>query len=271
MKKKKKKKELKPWMHIVALFIGVFLVAYLISFLLDSNSVFKSKFEIKNRTKEIEKYQKDNPEIKANGWLRVQGTNIDYPVAYDKEFEVLQNEIEDFVWVLENPKELLPRTVIFGHNIKNVSNNPLITNENHSRFEQLMSFIYYDFAKENQFIQYTKDGKDYVYQIFSVTLIDDHELLRSGNLDKEVFKDYIKQAQEDSFFEYDIEVDENDKIITLVTCTRFFYPNTTYKFKVEGKLLTEDANLDIVDVKERENYKDIKDSLKGGEVDEETA
>ena len=53
MKKKKKKKELKPWMHIVALFIGVFLVAYLISFLLDSNSVFKSKFEIKNITQNV--------------------------------------------------------------------------------------------------------------------------------------------------------------------------------------------------------------------------
>ena len=271
MKKKKKKKELKPWMHIVALFIGVFLVAYLISFMLDSNTSFKTKFKIEDRTKEIENYQKSKSNVTTNGWLRVQGTNIDYPVLYDKEFEVLQNEIDDFVWVLENPKELLPRTVIFGHNIKNVSNNPFITNETHSRFEQLMSFIYYDFAKENQFIQYTKDGKDYLYQIFSVTLIDDHELLRSGNLEKDVYSDYIKQAKENSFFEYDIEVDENDKIITLVTCTRFFYPNTTYKFKIEGKLLTDEEKLDIVDVKEKENYKEIKGSLKGGEVDEEQA
>ena len=35
-----------------------------------------------------------------------------------------------------------------------------------------MAFIYYDFAKENKYVQLTMDGKDYVYQIFAAGFID---------------------------------------------------------------------------------------------------
>ena len=40
---------------------------------------------------------------------------------------------------------------------------------------RLVSKIYgealYDFAKENQFIQLTMDGKNYLYQVFAVTFL----------------------------------------------------------------------------------------------------
>ena len=119
------------------------------------------------------------------GWLRVQGTNIDYPIIHDNGLNNISEIIEDFVWQREKTDKLQERTVILGHNIKNVSSNPLITNKNHTRFEQLMSFVYYDFAKENQFIQYTKNGKEYVFQIFSVSFIDEKDLIQTGNLTEE--------------------------------------------------------------------------------------
>ena len=43
--------------------------------------------------------------------------------------------------------------------MKNVSSQPLIGDKNQGRFEQLMAYIYYDFVKENKYIQYTINNK----------------------------------------------------------------------------------------------------------------
>ncbi len=268
MKKKNKKNRKKLWIPIIVMFIIIGLLVYLIVSLFNQNILVDTKYKIEKRSENVEKYKAEHTEYDTNGWLRVQGTNIDYPVIYEDEITNIDKIEGNFLWVLENPEELLNRTVILGHNIRNVSSNPLITDENHTKFEQLMSFIHYDFAKENQYIQYTKDGKDYLYQIFSVSLIRDYNLPYSGYLNETELKEYIEQALEDSYFKYDVEVDENDKIITLVTCTRFYTGTTSYRFKVEGKLLSEDEEAKLTEVTVKDNYKEIEDIMKGGEVNE---
>ena len=55
---------------------------------------------------------------------------------------------------------------IFGHNIFNLGPSPKKSSNNFKRFEELMNFIYHDFAQENKYIQFTINGKDYVYKIF---------------------------------------------------------------------------------------------------------
>lgn len=264
MKKKNNKRRIILVFCTTLLLIGIILLIYLIGNLL----MDKEDYKIESRSEDILKYQEKQNNYSVEGWLRVQGTNIDYPVIYTSNTLELNNIVEDFVWRLEEDENLLDRTVILGHNIRNVSSNPLITDKEHTRFEQLMSLVYYDFAKENQFIQYTKNGKDYIYKIFSVSFINDYDLRYSGYLSKNDLKEYIKQAIEDSYFKYDVEVDENDKIITLVTCTRFFSGNTSYQFKVEGKLLDEEEKLKLSKVTINDNYKEIEAIMKGGEVNE---
>lgn len=228
----------------------------------------RNSYTIEPRYDRILEYREKLDGQDVDSWIRVQGTNIDYPVLYLDEYSNVPSEKYDYVWTLSKSDDLLDRTAILGHNIKNVSSNPLITDPNHSRFEQLMSFLYYDFARKNQYIQYTKNGKDYLYQIFSISFIDEDDLPIYGYLIDYDLDDYISKAIKDSYFDFDVEVDENDKIITLITCTRFFGPTTQYRFKVEGKLLEDDTKTKLADVKINNNYKEIKDIMEGGEVNE---
>ena len=82
-------------------------------------------------------------------------------------------------------------------------------------------------------------------------------------------KDYIKQIKEASFYDYDVEVLENDKIITLSTCTRFF-EGTTKQFVVVGRMVREDEKVKKYDVKANAKYKEIKEIMKGDDNDEKT-
>ena len=82
-----------------------------------------------------------------------------YPVDKDK-----------YVWLINASNQYKDFIIINGHNIMNLSSNPKIKEKGFTRLEALMAFVYYDFAKENQYIQYTVDQKDYLYKIFSVAL-----------------------------------------------------------------------------------------------------
>ena len=265
---KKKSKEKYPIATISAIVVIVLLV---VTFLCISKPLDTKSYKIESRKSEVAAYKEKNTDYIVDGWLKVQGTNIDYPVIISTDDVSINNMLDDFTWKEENPKELTKRTVIYGHNFKNISSTPLITDSTHSRFEQLISFIYYDFAKDNQFIQYTKDGVDYLFQIFSVSLIDDYDLIQSGYLDEEELKDYLKKSLDDSYFKYDIDIDENDKIITLITCTRFFGGLKSTRFKIDGKLLEKDEKAKLSKVSTKSNYQEIEEILKGGKSNEKTA
>lgn len=265
---KKKKKISKKRVLMIMCLTAVILLICILSILFAINN--EEYYKIEPRSENVLNYKSSHSDYEVNGWLRVQGTNIDYPVIYPDNDLDLSRVLGDFTWVLEDEEELMDRTVILGHNIRNVSSNPLITDSNHTRFEQLLSFVYYDFAKDNQYIQYTRDGKDYIYQIFSVSFIDEHDLPLSGSLSKEELKGYINDSINNSYFKYDVEVDENDKIISLITCTRFF-GDARYSFKIEGKLLDNGEKIKKKDVTLNSNYKEIEDMMRGGKENEKEA
>ena len=83
-KKNKKKKSIKKDMKKKSLMLlglaGIFLIAIII---FGINNVFTDGFVVKNRTYKVSQHQKDDStKRKTVGWVRVQGTNIDYPVLY---------------------------------------------------------------------------------------------------------------------------------------------------------------------------------------------
>ena len=84
-------------------------------------------------------------------------------------------------------------------------------------------------------------------------------------------KDYLKKSLDDSYFKYDIDVDENDKIISLITCTRFFGGLKSTRFKIDGKLLEKDEKAKLSKVSTKSNYQEIEEILKGGKSNEKTA
>ena len=148
--------------------------------------------------------------------------------------------------------------------MRNVSQQPLIANEKHERFEQLMSYIYTDFVKKNKYIQYTVNNKNRIYKIYAIYFQNDEELNRSeSDIPKAYKRKYIENSKKNSYFKFDVDVSENDNILTLITCTRFF-GTADYNFIVEAREIRKNKKIKNYNVSEKENYKQIKEKLEGG-------
>lgn len=228
-----------------------------------------SNYKIKSRVDTVKEY--NSPfDTSIVGWLQVQGTNIDYPVVYNSStFSVNTITEDDFVWTNVDNKKITNRVFIVGHNIQNVSKNPLITDESHVRFEQLLSYIYYDFVKDNKYIQYTINDHDYLYKIFSISFVKNNTLEYGFNsYSKKKLKKYINQSLKDSYFKFDIDVDESDKIITLVTCTRMFGNTSEYTFKIDARMVRNDEKTSNYEVTKKSNYNEILDIMEGEKKNE---
>lgn len=267
MKKKKKKSHKEAIKWIIASVIFLVLIISVGVYELVTNTDFR----VSSRTWILAKRQKNDTEDKKTaGWLRVQGTNIDFPVLYAPDYNFIY-ETEDFAWTEANFKELNNIVYISGHNIKNLSVKPLLRNKNHRRFEQLMSFVYYDFAKENQFIQYTFDGKNNVYEIFAVAFLDgaDLDVYNKKSYSSEQLKSFISELKENTIYNYDVDVNENDKLISLDTCTNFYGASNNTHFVVVGRLLRDKEKAKLAKVEKTLEYKNIQDQMKGGDSDDE--
>ena len=271
MKKRKSKGNSKRLIYasILTTFLLVAIGGLLVFGLVKLVANFKPFYETKERTENITKYNKTHEQTKAVAWIRVQGTNIDYPVIYSDGTVNIQEITEDFTWVLNDIEEVKNKIFVLGHNIRNVSRNPIITDKNHTRFEQLPSFMYLDFIEDNKYVQFTINGKDYLYKIFSVSIVKDSELsYQTTSLEKEDLKEYIDKSLKESYYDFDIDVDENDNIITLATCTRFYGYSPRYTYKIDARMVRNNEKIKNYKVEENNNYKEIQKTMKGGVEDE---
>ncbi len=246
-------------MILCASLLVIILIGLVISilFLKNSNLVkkedyytFESRIDLTNTYKIAD--------AETVGWIQVQGTNIDYPVISETNNAYATGI--DYVWRTNSYKEGENRTAIYGHNILNVSSNPIINGEEHTRFEQLMGFVYEDFAKENLYIQYTHDGKDDIYKIYAVTFLYSDDDIGESYRDKDELKKYINNVKDASIYDYDVDVDSSDELISLITCTRYFGRFGKTQFKVDARKLRKNENIEKYSVYINENYDIIKEN-----------
>lgn len=207
-------------------------------------------------------------EFDVVGWLRVQGTNIDYPVisSLNDNYPVT---LEKYVWIDTGDNKYHNVVNIYGHNIMNLGRNPKKKGNTFNRFEELMAFVYYDFAKDNKYIQLTMDGHDYLYQIFAAGIIENYyfDIMPIKEFTKDEKTGYIKLMNSHSIYDYGIKVNEDDSFITLVTCTRI-YGSSYDDMYVAGRLIDSDKKATNYSIKKNKNYKKIDSVLKGDEEDE---
>jgi len=268
-KNKKKKNTITKKQYIVFLFLILCCATLVI--VLNRNRFYK----IEDRTSNIKEEKKiDLDMIKTVGWIKVQGTTIDEPIIYysmDFDSETDTEGKERFAFTEEPDEVLHNRVYIVGHNILNLSKHPQINKKTFTRFEDLMSFVYYDFAKKNKYIQYTVDNKNYLYKIYAVRLYKDYidiendpEIVYS---EKEIKKN-SQEAIKDSIYKYNVKVTGKDNIITLVTCTRFFGADKHSALIVDARMLRKGEITKNYSVKKTDNYKKVEKILKGDEGNE---
>lgn len=240
---------------LILILILIIIVAFGVLIVMNFDSWKSVDLTFESRIKNIEEYNVGENEIL--GWVQVQGTNIDYPVTHSKYIEEATNEENlNHTWESGFFVDGENRRAIFGHNILNVGK-PLIANPNHTRFEQLMSFVDYKFAKKNQYIQYTMNGKDEIYKIFAVGFYYTYE---EGGLsfNKQKMKYYISDTKKNSIYNYDVDASPDDEIISLITCTRYFGLDGPTQFRVDARKVRKNEKIEKYRVEKSKNYDIIK-------------
>ena len=167
------------------------------------------------------------------GWIKVDNTNIDYPIVQGKDNsfyldkDINKNYVSSgsiFMNYLNNGFND-ENTVLFGHHMRNKT-----------MFAQLKKYKEKEFFYGNNNIEIEiKDGKTLKYKVFSVYVTDANDNYIKTNFDnKSEYKEFLDKIKNKSIYKSDINVDENDKIITLSTCS---YEFNDARMVVHGKLL----------------------------------
>ena len=269
-RKKKLSDKLKKYntVLIISLVVLMVLLGVLMIYKMFGNNDYYKKVSRKDN---IEKSKKqDSDAYETIGWVRVQGTNIDYPL-----FGVIKDTYDypvtdSYLWSLNMDRKFHNTMLVYGHNIMNLGPNPKKHDENFTRMEELMNFVYFDFAKENQFIQLTINGEDYLYKVFAVNFmaVGDLNEYPTGDWKEEISEEYVKRLRDESLFDYDVEVTKEDSILSVVTCTRFFDDKASSDFLITGRMVKPGEKVEKTSVRRNRNYEKIDQIMKGAEDDE---
>lgn len=267
-KKNKRKLKLNQRTKTLALVTGLLICCCIVLVTLTAMWIVpKNIYKVEDRQKEIKKEQKKDEEgIETVAWLRVQGTMIDTPiVAYEEGKDLSYLDKEDFLWTEAKSAEYKNQIKIMGHNILNLSATPEIGVNYFTKFEDLMAFTYEDFVKENKYIQYSIGDKEYVYKVFAVLYDKSYnlDLYNTDDYSTEEMADYIELVESKSLYDFDIDVDASDDIISLVTCSRLYGVDQKRQFVVVGRLLRDNEKMTNYSFETTEKYEEIQKLMKG--------
>lgn len=245
---------------LVSLILLIIILGFLIMFLINkkTNDKFKAEpvtLSFKSRLSELETF--DTGDYDKFGWLQVQGTHIDLPILNFNSGLDYDGISYSYGWLSPYYSDGENRKVLLGHNILNVSNEPMLPNEELANFEELMAFTYEGFARDNLYIQYTENGKDELYKIYAVGFFDAEYDYANGLFEKDEINEYIKTVRSNSLYDYDVDVNTNDTIITIKTCTRYFGLNDKTQFQIDARKVRNDEKIETYQVKTTEMFEKL--------------
>lgn len=202
------------------------------------------------------------------GWIYIDGTTVNDVVVKvnyndDNKYYLRRNAngendndgcyYADWRCKTGNRNSISKNTVVYGHNLGRSASGLIPDYQNHAngpKFAQLLKYQDEEFAKTHPYIYYSTIEEDMVWQVFAVFYTDIKFDYIEPNPADATFNSLLKKAQDLSFYNYDVEVSSNDKILTLSTCTyrmaddtKLHYPND-YRYVVMAKLLPADAVLE---------------------------
>ena len=270
MKKSKKNKNKKA--KIILIVIAIIIVLLLFMFMLyKALNINKKVYTRVDRTKQLQAAKRESPD--TVGWLTIYDANIDIPIITRKKARAMSTGeigLSDYAWIINDNNKYTNKVGITGHNIINLSSNPIIDDRSYSRLENLMSFVYLDYAKSHQYMQYTVDGKTHYYKMFAVFFSSGERNFGTMKLTNNQMKEVLDNYKKASIYDYDVDLKSTDNIIIVATCTRFFGVDSYDKtFVVVGRELREnEKNMVEYKVAANDNYKIVEEKMKGSENNE---
>ena len=159
-------------------------------------------------------------------WMTIPGTNVNYPVVksdnidyyMDYNFEGQRSKDGTLISLGKcNWKTHSKNIVIYGHHVEGSGDR---------MFKALLKYKTQSYFNDHQYIYLDSLYMNGKYRIFAV-----FDMLE-GTLDPSIttfgsnkeFMDFVNKAKSMSFYNTGVTVKETDKIITLVTCDRYYKP-----------------------------------------------
>lgn len=160
------------------------------------------------------------------GYIKIEGTQIDYPVVQcgDNEYYLTHNfkkedEARGAIYMNTecSASPLDFNTVLYGHNWLDKT-----------MFSQLVKYSDIDFYREHPVINFDTAYDDMQWKIYAVFITNADESEDNGyifnyvypHLDGENFNGYISEVNKRTLYKTDVDINNNDKILTLSTCSR---------------------------------------------------
>ncbi|MDQ0557984.1 class B sortase [Paraclostridium ghonii] len=194
------------------------------------NEIKESQQENPNKAIDLSYINKD-----YRGWLDVDGTNIHYPIVQttnndfylDKDINKNYLESGSIFLDFQNDNFNDSNTILYGHSMRNGT-----------MFGQLKKFKDEQFFNKYNTIYLSKpDGNILKYKIFSAYITDSRNIYNKTSFDSnEDFNSFLDKTKKDSLFKSPVNVDSNDKILTLSTCS---YEFDNARMVVHAKLIQE--------------------------------
>lgn len=209
------------------------------------------------------------------GWLQIPDTEIDNAVVQttNNEFYLRKDELKQYSWtgcywidfectVGPTAEDLGRSTVIYGHNVN------YDDGKDKERFSQLFHFADEQWAKEHPYIYFSTPEEDMAWEVFAVAYTTDDfnyiQVLKDRKVSSEQITEaqminIVNEARERSEYDYnDVEVNGDDKIITLSTCSYKYGRRNDVRFIVMAKLVTEeDTPVETANITINEDKKEV--------------
>lgn len=227
-KKKKKKNILYNIAFLLALVVFLFSAYKLGSIYYLNYQESKEKKAVQDIANIPEQPQKDkvninwkalkekNPQI--IGWIYIPDTEISYPIVQGDDnayylthtFEKKENYAGAIFLDANANKDLKDRnTMIYGHNVKHGT-----------MFAELEKFKEEKFFKDHPYIYIYTEKQNYRSEVFSMySTTADSASYNINYRDDKDFMSYIDMIKKESDFKREVKVKENDRIISLSTCS----------------------------------------------------
>lgn len=168
------------------------------------------------------------------GWLIVNNTNVNYPVVQTTNNDYYLNHAFDRSsngagWVYadfrNNFDELSKNTVIYAHGRKDKVMFGSLTNT--------LDADWYE-NKDNQIIQFSTLKYNTMWQVFSVYKIKAESYYITTDFSSDdSFETFIDTMKNRSIYDFGVDLNENDKLLTLSTC----YNDNGIRLVVQAKLV----------------------------------
>lgn len=152
------------------------------------------------------------------GWIKVEGTKVNYPVVQAEDNSYYLNHAFNKSnniggWIFADYRvdftEFGKNTIIYGHNMNNKT-----------MFGSIPSMLYNGYLSNsnNNYIKISTPSSNTVWKVFSIYTIEPEVYYLKTNFKSEPFSNFVTKIKSRSIYNFGVDVNENDKILTLSTC-----------------------------------------------------